>query len=276
MISVRASDTVVRRASGDSEQKVRLPNAQAEGETVKKDLHSSRRSFRFVDAKDMSQVLLVGQVDVTESDEGVVTRTTRYSTPSGANAAQESSRYQRKGLIYQKYLYEDDIHGEKIQVTFDQEAVKAGRVSEKADITYRDMTPAKTKKARITWGERALIGHGLPDYIDRYWQALKSGKTQTFAFFIPFRLETLDFRLRVEQKLASKSTPIYRLRLEASNWIVRNAASLMAPPLDFYIQGEETPMLVGYQGPSNVILNGQKNRLIRIVFDDIGPLTSYR
>jgi len=174
-------------------------------------------------------------------------------------AGSESIRLRGESQQLVAYLFEDLGSGEHIDLKVD-----GGHAS----VQYRPSKDAEVKSKDLNWAANALTGSLLPGFIAKQWATLDAGKTVDFELFVPFRMETIAFRLLRTATNSEDKTVI--ITAEASNWLIRQ----FAPAISF-VYGSGVPRrLLKYQGPAPVQIGGEKIKAVEIDFR-AAPMTAH-
>ena len=185
-------------------------------------------------------------------DSGVASMTTRYWAIANATnlSGIETVRYLPESLATVSYYCEDHSIGEVAEVS-----IKDG----KANVSYRPNTTAPVKYAELPWTPNTFVGSALPIVMAKHWAELREGKTVDFDLYVPFRLESVGFRLTRQA-----DTPPNRIKIiaEARNWLIRQ----FAPSISFTFIDQNPPTMASFSGPAPVSLGGERHRPVTIDF----------
>ena len=166
----------------------------------------------------------------------------QYLRLKNAVAGSETVRLRGAAQRLAAYEFEDFGSGERVELKVD---------GDKATAHYRPAKDAEVKRKELPWGPNALTGNLLPALITKQWAALDAGKAIECDLFVPFRLETIGFR--VQRTASNDSDKTVTITADASNWLIRQ----FAPAIRFVYSTETPPRLLRYQGPAPVKIDGE-------------------
>jgi hypothetical protein len=175
----------------------------------------------------------------------------RYLHLKNAVAGSETVRLRGAAQQLAAYEFEDLGSGERVELKVD---------GDKATAQYRPAKDAEVKSKELPWGPNAVTGNLLPALITKQWATLDAGKTIDCDLFVPFRLETIGFR--VQRTAKSDSDKTVTITADASNWLIRQ----FAPAIHFVYSTETPPRLLRYQGPAPVKIDGETVNSVVIDF----------
>ncbi len=180
--------------------------------------------------------------------DGIASMTTRYVQGTKL-AGVEIWTYVPRLLTTVSYRSENYLTGEL------SEALVSGR---KAKVCYRADASDELNSKEIPWTERTFAGSSVPIFVVKHWDRIKAGESLEFDLFVPFRQEALSFKLTPQFGSAPRTVKVLA---EARNWLIRQ----FAPNIAFtFVDGDE-PMMTGYEGPTQLAVNG--DRLARVQID---------
>jgi hypothetical protein len=180
--------------------------------------------------------------------DGIGSMTTRY-VQGTTLAGIETWTYVPRLLSTVSYRCENYLNGEFTEVTVS---------GLKAKVIYRPNASEEHITKEVTWTDRTFAGNALPVFIVKNWDKIKKGESIEFDLFVPFRQETLAFKLTPQFASAPRTI---KVMAEARNWLIRQ----FAPTISFtFVDGVE-PTMTAYDGPTQLAING--DRLARIKID---------
>lgn len=180
--------------------------------------------------------------------DGIAGMTTRY-VQGTTLAGVETWSYIPKALTTVSYRSENYLTGEFSEV------LVSGR---KAKVCYRADASEELSSKEINWGERTFAGSSVPIFIVKHWTSIKAGESLDFELYVPFREETLGFKLTPKFGSAPRTV---KVQAEARNWLIRQ----FAPTISFtFVDGPE-PVMTAYEGPTQLAING--DRMVRVQID---------
>ena len=206
-------------------------------------------NFEVQDAEHRATVLRIEERNTQVGLDSLQER--QYRSRKNDPAGFESVRLRGEAQQLVSYVFEDLGSGERIDLKVD---------GNKASVQYRPSKDAEVKSKDLSWGENALTGSLLPGFIAKQWATLDAGRTVDFELFVPFRMETIGFRLlRTATNSEDKTVTI---TAEASNWLIRQ----FAPAISFVFSSGVPPRLLKYQGPAPVQIDGEQIKAVEIDF----------
>jgi hypothetical protein len=224
-----------------------------------------------------------------------------------ASLEQEPHEVLRQDLSgrLQSYRSSDPTTGEFLEIRVD---------GGKAKVSYRSGGKESPNRYELAWGESALVGAEIADFVRRHWAQLIQGKTLKFELFVPFKKGFFTFQVDPpgaqdfkkaakelrdgpSQKASIEPDSLVSIRVVASSWMMRPFAPAIAftfscpnPPgcakdvpnldpnsnLNDKTGAKPSPVLVSYFGPSPIELRGERYPLVKLDLSrQIGTQTSH-
>ncbi|MBI2603072.1 MAG: hypothetical protein HYW48_08445 [Deltaproteobacteria bacterium] len=194
------------------------------------------------------KVLAHGTEVLEENGQDLVKKTTYYI--GDLVGQEEYVRFKRETYTLVDYEFKDQMFGEYAKV------VVKGQL---AKISYKGIHDKNMRNKDLAWTPQMVSGKYIPEMIVSAWDKLMGGEYLYFDLYVPYRMDTVGFRVRKE----NSSDGVITFLMEASSFFIRP----FAPKLRFTFESTAMRRLLRYQGPSIVAIDGKKDLEVVVEFD---------
>lgn len=210
-----------------------------------------RIDFTINDPKS-DEVYYKGYEDIKFKD-NMVDKKTYYFDLNDKQVQTEFVMFTKDDLVVKSYDYQNELTGEMSYVRTEKNKIK---------IRYRP-PGGKEKSGEMTWEDQMYHGKTFHQLILRNWAPLTQGKDFEFTLLIPYRFESLGFKIKRKDMKKSDNKTYYTFSLEPQNFIIKQ----LAPDLEAVYEGGSQPKIKSFYGPTTLPIKGEADRMVLIKFN---------
>lgn len=128
-----------------------------------------------------------------------------------------------------------------------------------------DLEAKKEVSKTISVPAPYVIDGGFNYFVKRKWADVVAGKSVTFNFVVPARLDYYKFRVRKTANVKEKGHNAMVVVLEPDNFVLRSIVDPIKVTYDL-----ATKRIIKYEGISNIPGNSDRNFDIKLVYPELG------
>ncbi|SMF68988.1 hypothetical protein [Pseudobacteriovorax antillogorgiicola] len=206
-----------------------------------------------IHAQDSQEKVYEGYEDIATTA-GQLNKKAVYYDLKKQEVMREEVTYNYKDLTLLYYNYENLLTGETTLVKNDSGTL---------NIRYRPGKDQKEKTGELKWQSDFIHGKSFHELIVREFAKLEQGESLKFALALPYRFETIDFRIAPEGRASDKDGTILKLSLAPQSFFIRQ----FAPKMSFTYRPGSPPKILTYSGPTGLPIDGEKGQQVIVKFN---------
>ncbi len=201
---------------------------------------------------DSKELFFSGYEDISQVS-GSTKKETWYYDLGKKEVQYENVVYNNSTLRVEEYQFRNPVTGEDTDVVTKGDTMK---------IKYRPGANEAFKDGTLNWEKNAFHGKVFNNLILRNWQSLLSGTPLKFDLVLPYRFESLHFKIVYQKsaKIDGEEREIFAL--QPTSLIIR----AIAPRMEFQYTKGEKPRIRQFTGPCTIPIQGKKDRMVDILF----------
>lgn len=179
---------------------------------------------------------------------------TIYTDLSEKELFREQAVYEKDSLRMLDYQANNRVTGE--ETFMKAEGENSARISYKADAKQA------LREESMKVGPETFHPKMIHQLIERHWDQLVRGQSYDFDMLLPFRFQSLGFRIVHHKSLKVAGEERESFLLQPRNFLIR----AFVPRMEFQFAKGSKPEIRLYLGPCPVPVKGENNKTMEMVF----------